>query len=116
MVHTAGATSRSAHRPDLAAKKSRSTVSSPIFACNLSRSRRAASSASWPIFGSNARAAWSATVACYRRASKAIFAFSAASIFRLVLLMFRSVYHDRTAKFQLRAPFKTPCTLICFDS
>ncbi len=33
--------------------------------------------------------------------SKAIFGFSAASIFRLVLLMFRSVYHDRTANFQL---------------
>ncbi|MCW8309418.1 hypothetical protein AruPA_20595, partial [Acidiphilium sp. PA] len=44
-----------------------------------------------------------ATVACSRSASKAICAFSAASIFRLVLLMFRSVYHDKTAKFQLRA-------------
>ena len=32
-----------------------------------------------------------------RKASNAIFAFSAASIFRLVFFIVRSVYHDRTA-------------------
>jgi hypothetical protein len=38
-----------------------------------------------------------------RSASKAIFAAIAASIFRLVLVVIiRSVYHDRTALFQLR--------------
>ena len=36
----------------------------------------------------------SATVACSRSASKAIFAFSAASIFRLGFFIIRSVYHD----------------------
>ncbi len=37
-----------------------------------------------------------------RSASKAIFAFSAALIFRLVfVVIIRSVYHDRTALFQL---------------
>ncbi|HYD29958.1 MAG TPA: hypothetical protein VEB64_03765, partial [Azospirillaceae bacterium] len=42
--------------------------------------------------------AGSATVASSRNASSAIFAFSAASIFRLVFLVIgRSVYHDKAA-------------------
>ncbi|MDA8119630.1 MAG: hypothetical protein M0Z85_06165 [Gammaproteobacteria bacterium] len=41
-----------------------------------------------------------ATVACSRSASKAIFAFAAASIFRLVfVVIIRSVYHNRTILF-----------------
>src|SRR5579875_2713244 len=49
---------RGAHRPDLLAKKSRSTMSWPILACrrSISRSRSAAAS---PLPLSNARAAWS---------------------------------------------------------
>ena len=48
---------RRAHRPDLLAKKSRSTVSCPILACSCSISRSRAASASRPTPGSNARAA-----------------------------------------------------------
>jgi len=48
---------RSAHLPDLLAKKSRSTVSCPILACNRSISRSCVVSASRPTPGSNARAA-----------------------------------------------------------
>jgi hypothetical protein len=48
------------------------------------------------------RCAKSATVACSRTASKAIFAFMPASILRLVFLVtVRSVYHDGTDVFQL---------------
>src|SRR5512133_3125395 len=42
--------------------------------------------------------------ACSRSASKAIFAFSAASIFRLGFFIIRSVYHDRAG----RSPIKPP--------
>src|SRR5512132_3969755 len=41
---------------------------------------------------------------CSRSASKAIFAFSAASIFRLGFFIIRSVYHDRAG----RSPIKPP--------
>jgi hypothetical protein len=51
---------RSAHLPDLLAKKSRSTISSPIFACSRSISRSRSEAAS-PFPVSNARAACSSS-------------------------------------------------------
>jgi hypothetical protein len=110
---------RSADRPDLRAKKGFSTVSCPIF-----RSR--ASSASMPAPGSRARSPAAAfsrhrsgwgeprgappsppPSPCSRSASKAILAFSAASIFRLGLLIIVSVYHDGDDPAQAASPI--PC-------
>jgi len=54
-----GSTVRRAHPPNLLTKKSFSIVSCPILACSFSISRADAASASFPTFGSNARAAWS---------------------------------------------------------